>query len=82
MRDKHVYAKNPRWASNLRTWGEAGVVKEEKDDKTGSKGIAMMFVGYSANQETDSVRMWNSDTNGVVTPRDVIWIKNMFLIQS
>ncbi len=39
MRDKHVYAKNPRWASNLRTWGEAGVVKEEKDVKNGNKGI-------------------------------------------
>ncbi len=65
MRDKHIYAKNPRWASNLRTWGEAGVVKEGKGGKNGNKGIAMMFVGYPANQETDSVRIWNPDTNGV-----------------
>ncbi len=74
-RDEHVYNKNPRWASNLRTWGEAGVVKEGKDSKTGSKDIALMLVGYPANRETDSLRMWSPDTNGVVTSRDVICLK-------
>ncbi len=54
------------------------MVKEGKDGKTGNKGIAMMFVRYPANRETDSVRMWNPDTNGVVTSRDVIWLKRMF----
>ena len=38
----------------------------------------MMFVGYPANREEDSVRMWNQITNGVVTTRDVIWMKQMF----
>ncbi len=41
----------------------------------------MMFVGYPANRETDSVRMWNPDTNGVVKSRDVIWLKRMFFEQ-
>ncbi len=54
------------------------MVKEGKDGKTGSKGIAMVFLGYPANRETDSVRMWNPDTNGVVTSGDVIWLKRMF----
>ena len=76
--DKHVYAKNSRWASNLRTWGEAKVVKEGKDNKTGSKGMSQLFVGYPANQEADSMRMWIPDTNGVVTSRYVIWLKRMF----
>ncbi len=53
-------------------------MKEGKDGKTGSKGTAMMFVGYPANQEADSVRMWNPDTNEVVTSRGVIWLKCMF----
>ena len=57
MRDKHVYAKNPIWASDMRTWDEAGVVKEGKDGKIVIKGIAMMFVGYPVNQDPDSVRM-------------------------
>ena len=77
-RDEHIHGKNPKWATNLRTWGEAGVVKEGKDGKTGDKGIAMMFVGYPLNREADSVRMWNQITNGVVTTRDVIWLKRMF----
>ena len=38
----------------------------------------MMFVGYPLNREADSVRMWNQNTNGVVTTRDVIWLKRMF----
>ena len=77
-RDEHIHRKNTRWATNLRTWREAEAVKEGKDGKTGDKGIAMMFVGYPVNQEADSVRIWNPITNGVVTTRDVIWLKRMF----
>jgi hypothetical protein len=73
-----VYGVNPSWSWNLRTWGEAGVVKEGKDGKTGDRGIAMMFVGYPNNRESDSVRMWNRSTNRVVVTRDVIWLKRMF----
>ena len=56
-RDTHVHGKNPKWAMNMQTWGEAGVVKEGKDGKTGNRGINMMFVGYPLNQEEDSYRM-------------------------
>ncbi len=38
----------------------------------------MMLVGYPVNREADSVRMWNPVTNGVITMRDVIWLKRMF----
>ena len=34
-RDKHVYGKLPKWSKNLRTFGEAGVVKDGKDGKIG-----------------------------------------------
>ena len=53
-------------------------MKEGKDKKSVDRGIPMMFVGYPANREEDSVRMWNPKTNGVVTTRDVIWMKRMF----
>ena len=33
---------------------------------------------YPENRESDSVRMWNPETNGVVTTRDVIWMNKMF----
>jgi hypothetical protein len=73
-----VFESNPNWAVNLRTWGEAGVVTDGPDGKSGDRGIKMMFVGYPANRESDSVRMWDRSTNGVVTTRDVIWMERMY----
>lgn len=77
-RDEHVFGKNPSWAKHLRIFGEAGVVAEGKNGKTGDRGIDMMFVGYPSNRESDSVHMWNPKTNGIVTTRDVIWLKRMY----
>jgi hypothetical protein len=34
--DIHVHGSNPAWARNLRTFGEAGVVKDPKNMKTGN----------------------------------------------
>ena len=76
-RDIHVYGANPKWACNLHTWGEAGVVKIGKNSKTGDRGTTMMFVGYPIDRESDSVRMWDPSTNRVVVTRDVIWLQRM-----
>ena len=76
--DTHAHGKTPKWAMNMQTWGEAGVIKKGKDGKTGDRGIDMMFVGYPLNREEDSYRMWNKTTNGVVTSRDIIFLKQMF----
>ena len=38
----------------------------------------MMFVRYPYNHESDSVRMWNLDSNQVLVTCDVIWLKHMF----
>ena len=54
------------------------MVREGKDGKTGDRGQSMTFVGYANNRESDSVKMWNPETNRVVTTRDVIWLKRMF----
>ena len=81
-RDVHIYGSNPRWTKNLQTFGEAGVVKEGKDGKTGNRGIAMVFCGYPYNRESDSMRMWNPGTNRVVTTSDVIWLKRMYYERS
>jgi hypothetical protein len=74
-----VYGSNPAWAHNLRTFGEAGVVKDAKNAKTGNQGTVMMFVGYPDNREHYSVRMWNPETNGIWTSRDVIWLKRFYI---
>jgi hypothetical protein len=75
--DVHLFGANPTWSKKLRVWGEAGVVAEGKDSKTGDRGATMMFVGY-AERESDSVRMWDSRTTRVVVSCDVIWLKRMF----
>ena len=71
-RDEHIMGSNPNWMKNLHTWGEAGVVKLGKDGKMGDCGSTMMFVGYPASRESDSIHMWNQDTNRVVTTQDAI----------
>lgn len=76
-RDTHVFGSNPKWSTKLRTFGEAGVVKEGKDAKTGNRGTPMMFVGYPANSESDCYRMWNPSTNRIVETRDIIWMGYM-----
>ena len=78
MSDEHVYGEVPKWASKLRTFGEAGVVKEGKDGKTGDRGQDMIFVGYAIDRGSDCVRMYNPVTNCVVQTRDVIWLKRMY----
>ena len=53
--DEWVLGANPKWVVNLRTFGECGIVKEGKNKKSVDRDIAMMFVGYPANGEEDSV---------------------------
>ena len=57
--------------------GEAGVVSEGKNSKTGDNGTTMMFVGY-ANWESSSNRMWDLVMAWVIMTRDVIWLKKMY----
>ena len=52
--DMHMFGANSTWSKKLHVWGEAGVVAEGKDSKTGDRGTKMMFVDY-AEHESDSV---------------------------
>ena len=38
-RDVHCFGGNPKWAGELRTFGEAAVVKEGKSDKSTDRGV-------------------------------------------
>ena len=52
--DMHMSGAIPMWSKKLWVWGEAGVIAEGKDSKTGDRGATMMFVGY-AECKRDSV---------------------------
>ena len=79
-RDVHIYGANPMWSKNLCFWRTAGGVTTGIDSKTGDRGTNMMLVGYME-QENNSARMWDPNTNRVVVTSNVIWLKHILLHQ-
>ena len=55
-RYEHWCGKNPEFAKNLRTWGEAGTVtvKTKMTPKVKDRGIQCMFVGYALDHPGDT----------------------------
>ena len=70
----------PKWAnkSTMRTFGEAGIVKQGKNGKLGDRGVPMVFVGYPKDHASDCYRMWNPATGKCNEVRDVIWLHRMY----
>ena len=52
-RNEHFGEKAPKFSKQLKTFGEAGIVKIGKDGKIGKYGAPSMFVGYTCNQIGD-----------------------------
>ena len=79
-RYEHYIGKVPSFASRLRTWGEAVVVKTRKKStpKIGDQGVTCMFVGYNTDLGDDIYRMWNPNTKRIYRTRDIIWSKRMY----
>ena len=77
---EHWFGKIPKFAKYLRTWGEAGVVttKAEVQPKPKDRGTTCMFIGYADDHDGDVYKMWNPETNRLLEPRDVIWLRRMF----
>jgi hypothetical protein len=70
----------PKFASHLRTWGEAGTVtiRHKMQPKIEDCRITCVFVGYAVNHEGDCYLMWNPTTMRVFTTRDVIWLNRFY----
>ena len=79
-RFEHFGDEIPRFARNLRIWGEAGVVslRDLKTPKIGDKGLVCMFVGYALQHPSDCYRMYNCKTGRIHVTRDVKWLHKMF----
>jgi hypothetical protein len=58
------------WSKNLRTYGEAGTVKEGKRGKVLDRGVTMMFVGYSRENPANCYKMFNPTTSRLTLTRD------------
>jgi hypothetical protein len=72
------YGKNPKWISNMRTFGEMAIVARHSDKKIRSKladrGNTVMFVGYSEFHEKDVYKFWHFETKKALISRNVIWL--------
>jgi hypothetical protein len=79
-RVEHATGKLPSNAHNMRTWGEAGVVKQKTatTPKILNKGTACVFVGYPENHGSGTYLMYNPQTKGVHTTRDVVFLRRMY----
>jgi hypothetical protein len=75
---EHVGHKIPKFIKHLRTFGEAGIVKDKKDGKVSDRGITMMFVGYANSHAGYCYRMYNPVTSRVCKTRDIIWCECMY----
>jgi hypothetical protein len=83
-RVEHWGGQKPKYAANLRTWGEAGTVKVKTNTtpKLADQGVQCMMVGYAKDHKGNVYRMWDPDTNGINKTRDVIWLRRMFYEKS
>ena len=77
-RYEHAGYEIPKFAKYLRTFGEAGIVKNGKDGKVGDRGITMVFVGYADGHAGNCYRMYNPVTSRVSVTRDIIWMGRMY----
>jgi hypothetical protein len=79
-RIEHWLGRLPPWVNNLRTFGEAGVVKIKKIEtpKVADRGETCMFVGYNMNSGEDVFRMWNPKTNRIHRTHDIRWLDTMY----
>ncbi len=67
-----------KWTKNLRSFGEAGVVKISKDGKFGDCRITCIFVNYEDKHSSNCYRMYNPKSGKIIETRDIQWLNKMY----
>jgi hypothetical protein len=71
-----VYGFNPKWISNMRSFGEMAIVARYSDKKARNKlaerGNTVIFIGYSDHHEKNVYKFLNIHTKKPILSRDVI----------
>jgi hypothetical protein len=77
-----VYGTNPKWISNIRSFGEMAIIARHSDKKIRNKladrGNTVMFTGYSDTHEKDVYKFMNIATKKNRMSRDVIWCNKAY----
>jgi hypothetical protein len=66
------------FVKHLRTFCEAGIVRQKKGGKVGDRGITMMFVGYAQEHAGNCYRMYNPVTFEVSETPDILLMGCMY----
>jgi hypothetical protein len=77
-----VYGTNPKWVSNMRSFGEMAIIARHSNKKVRNKladrGNTVMFIDYSNTHEKDVYKFMNIATNKTMMSRDVIWLNKTY----
>ena len=76
------YGKNPSWTTNLRIFGEIGIVHDGVHAKIRGnlmdRWIPCMFIGYSDNHTSNVYQFLKLDKETVIFSRNVIWLNKNY----
>jgi hypothetical protein len=77
-----VYGTNPKWISNMRSFGELAIIARHSNKKVrnnlADRGNTVMFIGYSDTHEKDVYKFMNIATKKTMMSRDVIWLNKTY----
>ena len=76
------YGNIPKYATELRTFGEIAIVTDHEKkkiiNKLNDRGRECMFVGYATNHAGDVYRFLNTKTHKIVKSRDTVWMNKTY----
>ena len=76
------YNKTPKWATNLRTFGEIGIVHDSAQGRIKSKltnrGFPAMFIGYPPDHSNDVFQFMVLSRRTIITSRNVVWLNKSY----
>ena len=76
------YYKKPSWTSNLKTFGEIGIIQDGARGKIKSKltnrGFPAMFIGYPPNHSSDVFQFFVLSRQSIIYSRNVVWLNKSY----
>ena len=79
-RFNHCFECLRKFAGNLRTWGEAGVVTIKSDNwpAVRNRAVTCFFAGYLNESNHDAYEMYEPLSNTIYRTRDILWLEHMY----
>ena len=76
------YDKKPSWTSNLRTFGEIGIIQDgalgKMKSKLTNRGFPAMFIGYPPDHSSDVFQFFVLSRRSIIHSRNVVWLNKSY----